>query len=236
MDIVFSQWMNALLGRSLLFDEAVLTLSSSHLAKGGMLVAVLLFVWFWIPAGREKQSRRYLLKSRVTILAALMASVFGEIFARLLSHFSPFRLRPFLESSLDMQVPEKLQMLAPEMMTNSSFPSDHAILFFAMTTGVFLISRTIGLFAFLYSTVFIALPRIYLGLHFMSDILIGALIGVTFTLVGVRLMKKAKLLRWPVIWSFSKPAIFSPLFFLFLFQVATMLEDLRAYVQLFKLL
>jgi undecaprenyl-diphosphatase len=134
-----------------------------------------------------------------------------------------------------MQVPERLQLLAPEMIANSSFPSDHAILFFAIATGIYMISRSFGIFAFLYSFIFIALPRIYLGLHYMSDIVIGTAIGIGFSIVGVRLMRNSAILKRTVSWSMSKPEIFYPVFFLFLFQVATMLEDVRAFSQLLKL-
>ncbi|OAO01259.1 hypothetical protein A8B75_15930 [Sphingomonadales bacterium EhC05] len=235
MDIMIAQWMSHGLSRSLLFDETVLTLSASHLVKGAMLVSIMLFVWLWVPSNSQLGKEKAQIRNRTTILAALVASVFGEIFARLLSHYSAFRLRPFLEASLDMQVPERLQLLAPEMIANSSFPSDHAILFFAIATGIYMISRSFGIFAFLYSFIFIALPRIYLGLHYMSDIVIGAAIGIGFSIVGVRLMRNSAILKRTVSWSMSKPEIFYPVFFLFLFQVATMLEDVRAFSQLLKL-
>lgn len=236
MDIIIAQWMSQLHGRSPLFDEAVLTLSASHLAKGAMLVAIMLFAWISVPLDSEGREKSEPVRNRTTILAALVASVFGEIFARLLSNYSAFRLRPFLETPLDMQVPDRLQLLAPEMMMNSSFPSDHAILFFAISTGIFMISRGFGILAFSYCSIFIALPRVYLGLHYMSDIVIGAIIGIGFAIVGVRLMRNSRILKRTVGWSNSNPAIFYPIFCLFLFQVATMLEDVRAFSQLIKLL
>ncbi|MEO9599656.1 phosphatase PAP2 family protein [Parasphingorhabdus sp.] len=236
MDAAISQSMNYLLGKSQLFDGFILTLSSSHLAKGGMLVAIMLFAWLWVPADIEAEKKDRIIGNRTTILAALVASVFGEIFARFLSNYSSFRLRPFLEASLDMQVPDSLKALAPDMIANSSFPSDHAILFFAMATGIFMVSRRWGLFAFLYSSIFIAFPRIYLGLHYTSDIVIGAIIGIGFALAGIWLLRNSKVLKRIVGWSMSHPAFFYPVFFLFLFQVATMLQDVRDFAQLLKLL
>ena len=236
MDNMISLWIGSFLGRWPLLDQAILTLSASHLAKGGILVSIMLFAWFWVPSGSVIDRKTVQACNRITILAALIASVFGEIFARLLSHFSTFRLRPFLEASLDMQVPQGLRLLAPEMMTNSSFPSDHAILFFAIATGIFIVSRGFGIFAFVYSSIFIALPRIYLGLHYMSDIVTGAVIGIVFAVVGIRLMRSNRLLKRIVHWSVSTPEFFYPVFFLFLFQVATMLQDVRAYSQLLKFL
>ena len=228
------QW----LGSSELFDEAILTISSSHLVKGAALVAILIYVWIAKSCSCEFgiARRATQIQNRITILAALLASVFAEIFALILSHLTAFRLRPFLEKSLTLQVPDRLQVLGPDMMTSSSFPSDHAILFFAIVGGIFVVSRGLGMIAFLYCCIFIALPRIYLGLHYMSDILVGAVIGFFFAVVGNNLLKSSRLMKGAVAWSYSHPTIFYPMFFLFLYQVATMLEDLRAFVQLAKLI
>ncbi|MEP2987858.1 MAG: phosphatase PAP2 family protein [Parasphingorhabdus sp.] len=236
MDRQITLWFGELLGSSSLLDETILTLSSSHLIKGGALVALLLYIWVAKPGQLGIGVQRTQNQNRVTILTALVASVFAEIFALILSHKTDFRLRPFLEKSLDLQVPDRLQLLGPEMMTSSSFPSDHAILFFAIVGGIFMVSRGLGMFAFLYCSIFIALPRIYLGLHYTSDILVGAAIGLFFAIAGTGLLANSRIVRGTIGWSHSYPAVFYPVFFLFLYQVATMLEDLRAFMQLLKLL
>jgi hypothetical protein len=56
----------------------------------------------------------------------------------------------------------------------SSFPSDHACLFFALATGLCLISPVIGGLALLHASLIVSLPRIYLGLHYPTDVLAGA--------------------------------------------------------------
>jgi undecaprenyl-diphosphatase len=59
----------------------------------------------------------------------------------------------------------------------SSFPSDNAVLFFALATGVFLVGRKAGILLYLHAVVVVALPRLYLGIHYSSDLLAGALLG-----------------------------------------------------------
>ena len=117
------------------------------------------------------------------------------------------------------------------MGSSSSFPSDHAVLFSAITTGIFLVSRRLGIFATIYCLIFIAFPRLYLGLHYATDIIVGALIGAVCTVFGVRLLWKVPAMGQAVRLSYSHAAMIAPLSFLFLFQVATMLEDVRAFAQ-----
>ncbi|QLC25207.1 phosphatase PAP2 family protein [Parasphingopyxis algicola] len=216
------------------FDALILTLSSSHLAKGGVLAALLCFTWLWQPSaagrGDDGQQRR----NRAIILCSLLSAAIGEVFARLLSNSLPFRLRPFLNPDLAFQAPESLMVLAPEMLAESSFPSDHAVLFFALVAGLWLISWRIGAVALLYTLVFIMFPRLYLGLHYLSDLAVGAAIGVGFTLVGTWLLGRTALVRIPIGWSFTAVPLFYPAFFLFMFQVATMLEDVRAFLHLLR--
>ena len=211
-------------------------MSSSHLVKGAALCAIMIYIWTHVPRGGLDDGRAKQFDNRLTLIAALISSVFAEALALILSSTLEFRLRPFLEPTLAMEVPQRLMAFSASMSTGSSFPSDHAILFAAISTGIFLTSRPLGLIAGAYSTVFIALPRIYLGLHYASDILVGAAIGVVCALVGVKLLRKVKLMRVPVELTYTHQAIAAPFCFIFLFEVATMLEDVRAFAQIPKLI
>ncbi len=234
MDSLISIHLAELLGRSVLFDETILTMSSSHLVKGGFVCAIMAYIWVSEPGGSAFESRAKQFDNRLTLIAALLASVFAEALALVLANGLEFRLRPLLVPELEMPVPERLSEYAANMAASSSFPSDHAVLFSAITTGIFLVSRLLGLFVAAYCLVFIAFPRVYLGLHYVSDILVGAIIGVVCTVVGVKILRRVPLMRVPVRLSYSHPAVIAPLSFLFLFQVATMLEDARDFLQIIK--
>ncbi|MEM6477237.1 MAG: phosphatase PAP2 family protein, partial [Pseudomonadota bacterium] len=235
-DAQISIWMAQFLGQWPVFDETILMMSSSHLAKGAVLCGIMVYIWTYAPRSGLDDGRVRQFDNRLTLIAALISSVFAEALALLLSSTLEFRLRPFLEPELAMQVPDRLMAFSASMSTGSSFPSDHAILFAAISTSIFLTSRTLGLIAGAYSAVFIALPRVYLGLHYASDILVGAAIGVVCALVGVKLLRKVQLMRVPVQLTYSHQAIVAPVSFLFLFEVATMLEDIRAFAQIPKLI
>jgi undecaprenyl-diphosphatase len=112
----------------------------------------------------------------------------------------------------------------------SSFPSDHAVLFFALSTGLLFISRKVGTFALAYTGLFIAFPRIYLGLHYPTDIIAGAIIGVTIAILGNIYLIKSTRLKSIVRWADTEPDLFYPVFFLFTYQIADMFGSSRAII------
>src|SRR5690606_22988918 len=97
------------------------------------------------------------------------------LLARVLALTLPFRLRPLHNPPDGFSMPFEISTKYADGM--SSFPSDHAALFFALATGVYLISKRAGILALIYALVVICLPRIYLGIHYPSDILGGATLG-----------------------------------------------------------
>ena len=60
----------------------------------------------------------------------------------------------------------------------SSFPSDHAIEWFLLATTLLFVSRRLGIFLYVYVSLTLCVARIYLGVHYPTDILAGALIGI----------------------------------------------------------
>lgn len=62
------------------------------------------------------------------------------------------------------------------------FPSDHATGAFAMAMALWLYDRTIGTIAFVLAAI-IAFARVYVGVHYPSDVLAGALIGMAVALL-----------------------------------------------------
>ncbi|MDD5221474.1 MAG: phosphatase PAP2 family protein [Candidatus Pacebacteria bacterium] len=71
---------------------------------------------------------------------------------------------------------------------SASFPSGHAIFFFAVSISVFLWNREWGIIGLLVSAL-MSLARIYGGIHWPSDILIGAGLGILVAIGVNKLMK-----------------------------------------------
>ena len=77
--------------------------------------------------------------------------------------------------------------------TNFSFFSGHASSSFSVTTFMALILRqkTKWIFlAYIWPLIFVT-SRIYVGVHYPSDILVGALVGTIFAIIFYKLCKKA---------------------------------------------
>jgi len=62
-----------------------------------------------------------------------------------------------------------------------SFPSGHAIFFFALSTVIYSFNKKLGIFFLAFSTL-MSIARIFVGVHWPSDILAGAILG---TIIGV---------------------------------------------------
>ena len=69
--------------------------------------------------------------------------------------------------------------------SDPSFPSDHAAAAFAIAVAVLAFSRWAGA-AFLAAASFIAASRVALGLHYPSDVVVGALIGALSAVLVVQ--------------------------------------------------
>lgn len=127
-----------------------------------------------------------------TILPATLAEVFGKL---VLFHPGPpvFFHRSLLPTSLPSFY----------VHTNFSYPSGHmtrtifiitilvCILFFGLRGKLFL--KTVLIFGLLSFAILMALTRIYLGEHWFSDVLGGALLGVGFGLLASILILPRKL-------------------------------------------
>jgi undecaprenyl-diphosphatase len=65
---------------------------------------------------------------------------------------------------------------------DAGFPSDHATGAFGLAMGLWLYDRAIGALT-LFLAVIVALARVYVGAHYPSDVVAGALLGIAVALV-----------------------------------------------------
>lgn len=73
----------------------------------------------------------------------------------------------------------------------SSFPSSHTVTAFASAISIFCFNKLFGVLALVLATI-IGFSRIYLGVHFVSDVVLGAILGLTlgFFLTRILFFKK----------------------------------------------
>jgi membrane-associated phospholipid phosphatase len=86
---------------------------------------------------------------------------------------------------------------------NSSFPSGHTATAFAMATVLVIISNNKKWqLPLLIAATLEAFSRMYLGQHFLGDVLFGSFLGVVCGLLSMHYTKNAKALQW----TFNKKA------------------------------
>ena len=186
--------------------------------KGLVLIPVLWWMWFQQDERREWR--------REMVLATLLSGVVALFVGRLLTHWLPFRVRPIYSTELHLHFAGS--DIKDALLTSwSSFPSDHAMLWMAVATGIFLVWRGVGVLAILYTLLFICLPRAYLGFHYPTDLLVGAAVGIGITYVmtrdAIRVRYATPALRW--IERFPGPS--AMLAFILCLELVTQFDELR---------
>ena len=127
-DLVISSFINGFAHRSMRFDEFVTWLSGNNLLKGGVVIGIVWWLWF-----QNEDVQR----TREALMAAIVACFPALAVARVLSWIVN-RPRPLIETSHIFRVPYGGK---PVWEGPTSFPSDHAVLFFALAAGIFLATR-----------------------------------------------------------------------------------------------
>jgi membrane-associated phospholipid phosphatase len=194
-------------------NRVILGASGLHVLSGAFLVGLFWYLWF------ETESDD--LKTK--LLLGLGAAVLAGILSRVLQVSLPAHLRPLHDPVPGFKMPPGID---PSMLNGwGSFPSDHACLYFALTAVIWLRSRRVGLLALLIA-LYGNLPRIYLGLHYFSDFVFGALLGIALVVL-IEEYGPTRLARLAVLLEHHKRGLFHFFGFLLTLEVATLFGDLR---------
>ncbi|MFE8700100.1 phosphatase PAP2 family protein [Cytobacillus sp. FJAT-54145] len=151
MDIKLFRAIFRLSGRSSLLDQLMILTSNKI-----RYVYIFVLLVMWIQNDGYKKIAIQTLRS--TFIAFLVDLTF---------RFFLYRPRPFIKRRVGILIPSKV---------NSSFPSKHTLLVFAVSTSILLYQRTLGLLMTGLSLL-TGLSRIWVGHHYPSDIIGSALLG-----------------------------------------------------------
>jgi undecaprenyl-diphosphatase len=170
LDLSALLWVNHFAQRSTFFDHMVEALLDQNFLQGGFFFLFIWWMWFRDP---EK-----LISDRTDALRILVAVWSTIVVARALQILLPPVVRPLNDPTIPFVLPYAGRSGVAEHF--SSFPSDHAIVFFALATAIWARYRWLGALAYVWVFVFACLSRVYAGFHYPSDIVVGAIIGMVF--------------------------------------------------------
>jgi undecaprenyl-diphosphatase len=198
-DRALTLYVNQFAGRSMALDKFVYDILDTSLLNGGVFLAAYWWLWFEADASGPPAKRR-------NVVVALLAVIGVAGALKLLKAYLPFRYRPLNDPDLGLRLPFGAD---PGSLNHfSSFPSGHAMLFFALSVPLWLRSRWLGAAAAGWTLLAICLPLLHLGDHWASDIFAGAVFGVTCMLLLCRLIDATTLPDRVVRFSASHPPAF----------------------------
>ncbi|MCC6943535.1 MAG: phosphatase PAP2 family protein [Thermomicrobiales bacterium] len=145
-----------------------------------VLVAFLLGLWFWPGARVERDLRQW------ACVSAAAAATVGLGINHIIGMMW-YRPRPFVDHQATLLIPHS---------ADGSFPSDHTVFAFAIAVSIVLVNRRLGLVALVIAGA-MAFARVYIGVHYVSDVLVGAAIGTVAALGMFQLRMQAAPLMDP---------------------------------------
>lgn len=95
-------------------------------------------------------------------------------------------LKELIDRARPYEVVKDIELLIA-VPRGSSFPSSHTVTAFASAMSIFCFNRILGAPALILAAA-IGFSRIYLGVHFVSDVVLGAVLGVTLGFFLTRML------------------------------------------------
>jgi membrane-associated phospholipid phosphatase len=213
-------WLNTLTLAHPSLTKFLAWLVDTSLVKFGPFTAAIVGLWF-LPGAAARERRQGLVRG---VAAALLALLVGRALALGL----PFRPRPFVRPELGLH-----ESMGQGLRTWSGFPSDHAVVAFALAVAVATLAPRMGLVLITWATFVVCLPRIMLALHYPTDIIFGALFGVVVAWLCMRLPAMGRVAGRALALEGKAPAWFYACAFLLLYEITEMFDSLRYFVAKF---
>ena len=166
IDYFIFQKINSLAGKSVCIDSLGIFFAEY---LGYFLVAILFLFLL-------KNSKKY----RPMAVKGFISAFFARFGITELIRFLWDRSRPFVENNVNLLLNHP---------ATSSFPSGHAAFYFGLSIIVYFYNKKAGIF-FLIASFLISISRVFVGIHWPSDVLAGAVIGIFSGWLTIKIFKK----------------------------------------------
>ncbi len=143
------------LGKEVMFLNPIMIFFAKYM-KYFLLFGIIMY-WFT----RKRENRIMIISS---IFAFVVAEVFGAIAGAIHSNNQPFA-----------ELSNVNQLIGHAI--DNSFPSDHAIEFFSICITFLLFKKNLR-YVWLAIAILVSFSRIWVGVHYPADILVGAILGI----------------------------------------------------------
>lgn len=164
MNLYLFHKINGLAGNYPLLDSAGIFLAKYL----GYVLAILALILFWR-------------KKKIIIQAFLSAVIARFVLVELARWLWPIS-RPFVDGNGTLLISHA---------ETASFPSGHAAFFFGLSAVIYFYNKKIGTIL-LAASFLVAVSRIFVGVHWPADILMGASIGILSASLVLVLFKKIR--------------------------------------------
>jgi len=162
LDYRIFEFFNAWAGRSSVIDGVIIFFAQYFI----WLVYLGLLLWWFLSRNRFEVRQRLIL--------IFISVVLGRIVLVEIIRFLYHRARPFL-------VYDVVQLIHPVLLlgrdNDGSFPSGHAAIVFGIAASIYFYNKKIAVWLMFFGLI-IGLSRVIAGIHYLSDILGGAVVGI----------------------------------------------------------
>ena len=170
MDYELFKAINGLAGRSHALDALMVAIATYSPVIYALALLALWLTW------RRVNQRGALIAGISALIALGLGQIVGAVFPR---------QRPYLAHHVTQLISHSV---------DTSFPSDHTTMAFAVTAGVFAFNRRAGVLLFVLGVV-LAFARVFVGAHYPGDVLGGAVLGALTALGTTRLTASGRIAR-----------------------------------------
>lgn len=213
VDYPLIRWLNGGARVQPLLDRAVVWVTADYLLSGVVFVTLIWYCWF---ASADPLRRSFLLSGTI-------AAFLSGMISRVLQLALPIHVRPMFDANLGMVLPVSMDSVA--LSHWSSFPSDHAAVQFGLAAVIYLARPRLGVLAFAWALL-LNVARIYLGIHFPTDVVGGAALGMMLVVLARRPWGQRGG-AWLLGWERTAQGAFYAIAFLISYQIATLFDDAR---------